>query len=197
MLPALPISVFLAMYFLRAFFKPGKTAMHTASFATAIVLALSTIVSYTSLQRDAFPLFATHVLQSEEEAVKKYILEKEYDSKIALVGFHGYNFIKEAKGGREFVHSINLDLDLIRKNTRGKELFIVVPKPAGLAAFDDINIEYPDLYRRGETFIGSPGQQAHFMSEDPIFPNWRVYHVVQPHRDDTIFGEKRSAQRGS
>ena len=212
-LVVIPMSAFLAGYFLSTMFKRKELALNIASTCVVAVMLAGTIASYAFIARGKIdmtpdenkqgkadipiPFAAVDELSLEEMAIKDFIRAKEIDSKIALIGFQGYDFIRRAKGGGEFIHSINLNLPLILKNTRGKTLYILVPRPAGLAAFDDINIELPNLYHLGETTIGSPGLKAHFMIENKDFQNWRVYTIVRPESDETIFGTAHRQGMGS
>ncbi len=207
MLVVVPISAFLTAYFFRSIFTERKSVQRIVSVCVLVMLLVGTIGSYTFVTLDAvdmplqssrgFPFVAGNDISNEEMEIKKLILNKEFDSRIALVGFQGYNFIRRANGGDEFIHSINLNLPLILKNTRGKDLYIIVPRPAGLAAFDDINIELPDLYYLGETTIDSTNLKAYFMIENRDYPNWRVYTIIRPGPDETIFGATGNSRIGS
>ncbi len=175
-----------------------------ASVCLPAVLIFGTTASYKSINTHAagiplqysetYPFVALKSPSNEEIEIKKFILEQELDSRIAIVGFHGYNFIRRAEGGEEFVHSINLRLSRILTRIRGKELCFLVPKPVGLAAFDDINIQRPDLYNEGEPVLLNPDPPADFLIWRDDFPNWRIYTVIYLDRDETILGKIRESK---
>ena len=209
----LPLSAFLAGYFLSELSGQKNRAIRSASGWVLALMVLGTAGSLAFVAQGNIamelgennietasatnPFAAIREISHENNAIKDMILENEDDCKIALVGFQGYDFIRRARCGEEFIHSINLNLPLILRNTRGKDLYVIVPRPVGAAAFDNINIEMPDLYHLGETHINSRELKAHFLIETRDFPNWRVYTIIRPGENDTIFGTAGSHLLGS
>jgi hypothetical protein len=207
LIASLLIAVLCGAYFFKEMSRDNDR-VRTPSILLAFLVLTGTIASYMfssvgvsemPLQASLrFPFVAINDPSKEESEIRQFILRKEDDSRIAMAGFCGYNFIRKSNGKEdEFIHMINLNLPLTLDRTNGKTLYFIVPKPAGAAAFDSINLNLPTLYYRGETTIGSSEVQAHFMLENKDFPNWRIFTIVRPQQNENIFGAPLSAKQGS
>ncbi len=166
--------------------KEPRKIYQYGSITLIILIAMSTVLSPLLIQSNSsevalqlaahYPFIKRKDASEEEAEIRKYILDKNEDSKVAVVGFTGYNFIKRARAKKKFIHTINLYLYETMKNTRGKLLYFLIPEPVGIAAFDDINIKFPKLYYGGDAKIKDPRVVADFQFEKK-FKNWRLYRV--------------------
>lgn len=204
---AIPVSILILGMFVKGLLKSSNSAVKPISFLVTILVLLGTIFSYGFIATGGLKMplsnspefpFVTMLKGTQEELkIKEFIMNKEEDSKIAIVGFSGYSFIKNSNGGDEFVHTINLDMRKTLRNTRGKTLYFIVPKPLGTAAFDSINLNLPGLYYTGETSFSGSDIKAHFMLESKDFDNWRIFTIVRPGQNETIFGTPKEISKNS
>ena len=203
---AIPICIFIAGYFLYSTFGRKRAAMGAGSAVVLLLLAGGTVGSYycanenlvpTPFVRTAsFPYVAPRK-QGNEGKILEYIRSKEgLDSRIALMGFQGYDFIRRVNGGEEFVHLINVDIPLIDFRTKGKTLWMLVPKPSGLGAFDSVNLAYRGLYEAKQRDIFTGDVRFNLLLDNREFPEYHIIAVTREQEDRDIFLEKAPKEGG-
>jgi hypothetical protein len=192
---AVPLSFVLLAHGIGAFrVQPARltrwaTARVTAGVVTA-VLAAGLVGSFALVgeQPGAMPLafsgsapFVT--VRGDEageiEAIRQAIEAKQQDVRVAVIGFEGYRFMRAVAGDERFLHYVNWDFGLINHNTKGKRLYLLVPKPEGAARFDDVNIRFPALYDDADVRLDGDGVRALLQAVDRPFTRWRLIYATR------------------
>jgi len=132
----------------------------------------------------------------EIEAIKESVEAKRQDIRVAVIGFEGYRFMRAVSGDERFLHYVNWDFGLINHNTRGKRLYLLVPKPEGAARFDDVNVRFPALYEEADVRLDLDEVRALLQAVDRPFDNWRLIYATR-YYPPTARAEAPTGQRAS
>lgn len=187
---AVPLSLFLLAHSVGALRPwPGRLPVTAWAPATAVVIVAGAL-SFVALpaQRAAMPIALTGsppyaTLADDETAEARAIVRalerKDPDIRIAVLGFEGYRLMRalaanESSGDGRFLHYVNWDLGLVNHNTKGKALYLLVPKPEGAAQFDDVNVRFPRLYAEGDLRLDDGTVSVMMQALDERFERWRL-----------------------
>jgi hypothetical protein len=136
----------------------------------AMPLALSARAPFVTVRGDE---------AGEIEAIRQAIEAKQQDVRVAVIGFEGYRFMRAVAGDERFLHYVNWDFGLINHNTKGKRLYLLVPKPEGAARFDDVNVKFPALYDEADVRLDGDGVRALLQAVDRPFTRWRLIYATR------------------
>jgi len=187
---AVPLSFFLLAHSVGALrARPLRAPRWAIAPATALLLA-ALIGAYALVpdQERAMPLTFSlsepFVAVADDEsgeidAIRQVIDAKRQDVRIAVIGFEGYRFMRQVEGDGRFLHYVNWDFGLIDHNTKGKRLYLLVPKPDGAAKFDDVNVRFPVLYDEADARVDRAEVRALLQAIDRPFERWRLIHATR------------------
>ncbi len=97
-------------------------------------------------------------------------LETRYrDDKVAVSGYLGYEIRRRVRTYGWFIHLLNIHLDEVLRQTRGQQLYLLVPADVGDGFWEDVNLTYPGIYENG----------AAFAIFERAWPHWRLFRVVR------------------
>ena len=105
----------------------------------------------------------------EEMETVSYLEKYKKGSKIWIHGPEGYRIIPYVTDPEMFIHTLNIDFQKILADTRGKDLYILVPRPADMTGSRTVDPEFPILYEKA----------TQFTLFDKDFDNWRLYRVIR------------------
>jgi len=187
---AVPLSFFLLAHSVGALRTwPRRAPRWAIAPATALLLA-ALIGAYALVpdQERAMPLTLSSSTpfmavandeSGEVEAIRQAIDAKRQDVRVAVIGFEGYRFMRQVEGDKRFLHYVNWDFGLIDHNTKGKRLYLLVPKPDGAAKFDDVNVRFPVLYDEADARVDRAEVRALLQAIDRPFERWRLIHATR------------------
>lgn len=92
--------------------------------------------------------------------------------KTVISGYEGYVLLRSLSPRarhRAFIHVMDLYLKKIFADTRGQEVYLLVPEPRGEGRWEDVNLHFPGLYEHGNVFTIFVKGWSH----------WRLYRVVR------------------
>ncbi len=190
LLIAVPLSFFLLAHSIGALRTwPARSPRWAIAPATAL-LAVALVGSFATLQdqNGAMPLALSAsppfvAVRGEEageiEAIVQAVEAKRQDIRVAVIGFEGYRFMRAVAGDERFLHYVNWDFGLINHNTKGKRLYLLVPKPEGAAKFDDVNIRFPVLYEEADVRLDLDEVRALLQAVDRPFKRWRLIYATR------------------
>ncbi|MBN1918603.1 MAG: hypothetical protein JW889_11905 [Verrucomicrobia bacterium] len=188
---AVPLSLFLLAHSVGALRRQAAARLPVGAWApvTAVVVVAG-VLAFAALpaQRGAMPIAFTGgapyaTVAEDETAEARAIVEalerKDPDVRVAVFGFEGYRFMRAldaggSPGDERFLHYVNWDFGLINHNTRGKALYLLVPKPEGAAQFDDVNVRFPTLYTEGDLRLDDGAVSVMMQALDERFEGWRL-----------------------
>jgi hypothetical protein len=194
MIVAVPLSFFLLAHCVGALRRWPAAAPRMATAVAQGVLAAALIGAFALLpdQGGAMPLALTGsapfvALKTDEaaeiEKIVEAVDEKPPDIRIAVIGFEGYRFMRRVNGDERFLHYVNWDFGLINHNTKGKPLYLLVPKPEGAAKFDDVHLRFPVLYDEGDVRLDLGDVRALLQAVDEPFATWRLIFATRYYTD--------------
>jgi hypothetical protein len=173
---------------------PARSVRWVAAPAAALLgLALVGAYALVPTQREAMPLTLSAsapfvAVRGDEageiEAIKQVVEAKRQDIRVAVIGFEGYRFMRAVAGDERFLHYVNWDFGLINHNTKGKRLYLLVPKPEGAAKFDDVNVKFPILYEEANVRLDGREVRALLQAVDRPFINWRLIYATRYYPQD-------------
>ncbi|MEW6359429.1 MAG: hypothetical protein AB1696_24040 [Planctomycetota bacterium] len=110
----------------------------------------------------------------EMAKVIEYCLQNHADDRVIIAGYRGYEITRglDADKRKVFVHYISMYLDMALEQTRGKDLYILIPKPMGKNRWEDVNLKYPGMYE------GAP-EIILFDHGEPDWETWRLFRIVR------------------
>ena len=103
--------------------------------------------------------------------IVRYCVDNHSEDRVVSSGYRGYEFTRGLPPHQRkiFVHRISMYLGKVLKDTRGKSLYILVPKPVGGDRWEDINLIFPGMYEGApEIILSHHGWR-----------NWRLFRVVR------------------
>jgi len=152
--------------------RPGMRGLASALMGMAIVLIclIGIIFGVESVLR-------TERTSDRREVAKvvAYCLENHAADRVVVAGYRGYELTRGLKPEEKkvFVHRMSLYLDKVLEQTRGKSLYILVPKPVGKNRWEDVNLKFPGMYEGApEVTLAEHGE--------PDWENWRLFRIVRP-----------------
>jgi hypothetical protein len=104
-------------------------------------------------------------------------------AKVFVCGFGGYVHFHEPpsrdysniRDARLFVNTLDFDFETTVQDYRGQDLYLLVPEPVGLAAFDSIHWKFPQVFE---------GRSAPRLLFDRDFNGWRLFEIVRSPSED-------------
>jgi hypothetical protein len=165
-----------------------NVAWNPAHKPRAQLLAAST--RRASPEQPAASPLAEHVrawVMERSERAKKF-----GSAKVFVCGFGGYVNFHESpsrdnsnvRDPRLFVNTLDFDFESSVQDYRGQDLYLLVPEPRGLAAFESIHWKYPQVFE---------GRNAPRLLFDRDFGSWRLFEIVRAPSEDAPRG---SAEAG-
>lgn len=107
----------------------------------------------------------------ELQEITRYCIDNHDRDRVAVSGYQGYQLLQglNADERKVFVHQMSMYLDKALEQTRGKDLYLLVPRPVGESRWEDVNLKFPHLYEGGPEII----------LFDHNWENWRLFRVVR------------------
>jgi len=101
----------------------------------------------------------------------KFLEDERPDARVVLAGYRGYEVAASAQypGRRMVAHTLSLYMHDMFVHTRGRHLYLLVPRPEGADSWEDVNLKFPDAFRVGSDFL--------VFEKD--FHHWRLWRVVR------------------
>ena len=115
-------------------------------------------------------------------------------AKVFVCGFGGYvNFhqpsppdLSHVRDPRLFINTLDFDFESAVQDYRGQDLYLLVPEPRGLSAFDSIHWKYSQVFE---------GRNAPRLLFDRDFGNWRLFEIVRAPSEDTPRGSAEMGEK--
>ncbi len=135
--------------------RPGSSVL-AGLLVVGMVAAVG--LSYVlELRADASSL-ATYPQQVRTvDEIISYVEDRYPDSRVVVSGYFGYQFRVRAHRPELFVHFINLSLSQVDNRTRGKELFLLLPRPESTGAWEDVHLNHRGLFENYENYEMTDG----------------------------------------
>lgn len=115
------------------------------------------------------------------ETVLPYLREAHAEHRILVSGYRGYEIRHVAGQADMFVHRLSLYLDEALEDTRGRELYLLVPRAdmgdprwEDIDRWEDANIKYPGIYAEG----------ARGLLYERAWTRWSLWKVVRTDTED-------------
>jgi len=107
----------------------------------------------------------------ELDDIARYLAARHPDDRVVVAGYMGYELVRRLPHERKKIifHTLSIYMDTVLKRTRGKRLYILIPRPTGAGRWEDINLKFPGIYTRGTDFTIFKKQ----------WPNWCMLRVVR------------------
>ena len=99
--------------------------------------------------------------------IESYVTEKSPYARVFVMGYDGLSLLRTYTGDR-LTPNMDLHLFSLRQAYKGQHLFVLVPKPQGVAATESLFWRYPDIYTKG----------IDRLLFDRDFGEWRLYECV-------------------
>lgn len=127
------------------------------------------------------------------EQIRAWVMERSErakrfgSAKVFVCGFGGYVNFHESpsrdnshvRDPRLFVNTLDFDFESSVQDYRGQDLYLLVPEPRGLAAFESIHWKFPQVFE---------GRNAPRLLFDRDFGNWRLFEIVRAPSEDAPRG---------
>jgi hypothetical protein len=128
----------------------------------------------------------THVLARSERA------RRFSSAKVFVSGFGGFVAFHERRDASQFavrddtlfIHTLDFDFQRALADYYQQDLFLLVPRPRGLGAFDSIHYKFPGIYE---------GRLSPRLFFDSDWGDWRLFEIVKTPAEDQKFPIFRSA----
>jgi hypothetical protein len=101
------------------------------------------------------------------EAVEQHVDAATKYGRVFVVGYRGLELLRDYRGER-LTPNMDLHITSLRQAYKGQDLYVLVPKPVGLARTESVFWRYPQLFERG----------AERLLFDRDFGDWRLFQVV-------------------
>lgn len=118
------------------------------------------------------------------DEILTYLDHAHPEAKVFVCGYTGYQFIARSRRKERFVHLMSVDLSRIERETRGQELYFLVPRAHGVTRWEDINLRLPGLFDDYlETNVQSGDLRMDFML-GRLGEAWSDWHLIRAIRKD-------------
>ena len=103
------------------------------------------------------------------KSIEEYVKAKSQYARVFVVGYAGLDLLRHY--GVDGCLTPNMDLHVgdLRYAYKGQHLFVLVPKPEGIAKFESVFWRYPDIYTRGAERL---------LLDRDFADGWRLFEVV-------------------
>jgi hypothetical protein len=107
----------------------------------------------------------------EVSEVMDYLVRRHSEDAVAVAGYRGYDFVRRAPGSGSpfFVHTANFYMGSALHDTRGRRLYLLIHRPVGGDRWEDIQLQYPDVFEHG----------VDFTVFEKGWENWQLLEVVR------------------
>jgi hypothetical protein len=149
--------------------RPGVAMAVAALVLAALAAGVWRDVRQTSL---AERLQLTRRLEARRavvcQSVSAYVRERTPYGRVFVCGYEGMGLLANRSPDSRLLPNMDLQLNELRRQYYGQQIFLLVRKPEGRAGVDSIHWRFPDAYRRGL-------ERALFARD---FGDWRLFEVI-------------------
>jgi len=174
-----------------------RGTVRRAALVPAVVLVILAAVAwpylseYTLTERHRSYFGRSEAQLARVDEVLTYIEHYHPDAKVFVCGYTGYQFIARSADPERFVHLMSVDLHRIDRETRGQDLFFLIPKPEGVYRWEDINLTDPRLF---DEYIVTRLQSGELKIDFMLWPpgeEWDNWHLIKAIRQEPATDRNR------
>ena len=163
-----------------------RSARAASVLVTAVLLlaifAVPYVTEYVMMDRRPTYFGRNEAQLARIDEILSYLDHVHPEAKVFVCGYTAYQFIARTEHRDRFVHLMSVDLARIERETRGQELYFLVPRPYGVYRWEDVNLRLPRLFDDYvDMSVTSDHLEMRFMlgrlGEE--WPDWHLIRVVR------------------